>query len=195
MGPIQTQKQIEAFKLTADRLQNFLDTNQEIFGDPDSSPYGFIIFCSFLVVAAYAPSRKFFPNTLVARDEADTETFKQIVIKSIIDSLLDLHNRNLSLTEEENINQASEIETQVVDLLNKRYAQYYECFQWDVAKLATDQTNPYASLSDSFLSDVLGMQKTSNVNHMKTSLSLGLFLSTTISGLMNFFGSPEGAAH
>jgi hypothetical protein len=192
MGPIQTQKQIEAFQLTADRLQNFLDTNQEIFGDLNSSPYGFIMFCSFLVVATYAPSRKFFPNTLVERDEADTEVFKQIVIRSIIESLLGLHDKALSLSEEEKKEQATEIQKQVVDLLGQRYGQYYECFQRDVAKLANDLTDPYAELSNSFLRDVLGVEEASREKRIKSTLSLGLFLSTTISGLMNFFGGPEG---
>jgi hypothetical protein len=193
MQPTPTQKQIEAFELTTERFQSFLDTNQEIFSEINSSPYGFIIFCSFLVTAAYAPSRIFFPNTLVERDEADTETFRQIVAQSIINSLLGRHDKALNLSEEEKNRQASEIERQVADLLRQQYSRYYGCFQRDVSRLAEDQTNPYAELSESFLSDVLGLENTSEVRLLKIKLSLGLFLSTTISGLMRFFGGPESA--
>jgi hypothetical protein len=186
-----TQKQIEAFELTTGRFQSFLDTNQEIFGEINSSPYGFIIFCSFLVTAAYAPSRIFFPNALVERDEADTEAFRQIVARSMIDSLLGRHDKALKLSEEEKNRQASEIERQVVDLLRQQYTRYYGCFQRDVSKLAEDQTNPYSELSESFLNDVLGLENTSEAHLLKAKLSLGLFLSTTVSGLMNFFGGQE----
>jgi len=186
-----TQKQIEAFELTTERFQSFLNTNQEIFSEINSSPYGFIIFCSFLVTAAYAPSRIFFPNAQVERDEADTEAFRQIVAQSIINSLSGRHDKTLNLSEEEKNRQASEIERQVVYLLRQQYTRYYGCFQRDVSKLAEDQTNPYAELSESFLSDVLGLENTSEVYLLKAKLSLGLFLSTTISGLMNFFGGQE----
>jgi hypothetical protein len=186
-----TQKQIEAFELTTGRFQSFLDTNQEIFGEINSSPYGFIIFCSFLVTAAYAPSRLFFPNASVQRDEADTEGFRQIVERSIVDSLLGRHDKVLKLSEEEKKMQASEVERQVADLLRQQYTRYYGCFQRDISKLAEDQTNPYTELSESFLGDVFGLENASEAHLLKAKLSLGLFLSTTVSGLMNFFGGQE----
>jgi hypothetical protein len=191
MGSTPTQKQIEAFELTTERLQTFIGANQQILGEVNSSPYGFIIFCSFLVIAAYAPPRLYFPNTLVERNETDTEVFRQIVIRSIIESLLNRHEKALNLRGEEKKKHAVEIEGQVVDLLGKQYTRYYGCLQRDVSKLSGDQGSPYPELSESFLSDVLGLENTSESPLMKFKASLGLFLSTTISGLMGFFEKPE----
>jgi hypothetical protein len=192
MRSTSTQNQIEAFKLTADRLQNFLNADHEILGEIETSPYGFIIFCSFLVTAAYAPSKKFFPDTLVDRDEADTEAFRQIVVRSLMDSLLGLHERALNLSETEKNEQFIEIERQVVDLLEQQYTRYYGFFCRDVSRLAENRTNPYAELSESFLVDILGLQGTSESRLVKFKANLGLLLSTTISGLMSFFAKPEG---
>ena len=70
MSSVVTTKLIEALKLTTDRINDFLETNREIFGELNPSPYGFMAFCSFLVIASYAPAEEYFPDTLVKRKEA-----------------------------------------------------------------------------------------------------------------------------
>ena len=194
-----TTKLIEALKLTADRLNDFLESNREIFGEFNSSPYGFMAFCSFLVVASYAPAKEYFPNSVVKRDEADAEDFKQMVIQSMTQSLLARHTEALAMIEDEEKKKqhAQATMEQVKNLLNDRYSSYFNLFRQDVEKLAEDPTNPYTNLSAAFLGDVLGRDPAPEKGEAELSLgsiSLGLCLSTTISGLMAFFDrdQPEG---
>jgi hypothetical protein len=194
-----TTKLIEALKRTTDRLNDFVESNREIFGELDPSPYGFLAFCSFLVIASYAPAKEYFPNSVVKRDEADAEDFKQMVIQSMTQSLLARHSEALSMieTEEKKKQQAQATMEQIRNLLNERYSSYFNWFRQDVEKLADDPTNAYANLSAAFMTDVLGREPASEKDEAESSpgsISLGLCLSTTISGLMAFFDEdqPEG---
>ncbi len=196
MSSFATTKLIEALKLTTTRLNDFFESNGEIFGDLNPSPYGFMIFCSFLVIAGYAPAKRYFPNSVVEREEADTEEFKQIVIQSMTQSLMERHSGALALieTEEEKDRQVQRTKQQVTSLLDERYSRYFECFQRDVEKLAEDRTNVYANLSAAFMADVLGKEEKANTGQsglVLPNLSFGLCLSTTVSGLMTFFDGSE----
>ncbi len=189
-----TTKLIEALKLTTDRLNNFLESNREIFGELDPSPYGFLAFSSFLVIASYAPAKEFFPNSVVKRDASDTEDFKQMVIQSMTQSLLARHSEAMAMIEGEEgkKRQAQSTMEQVKNLLNERYSGYFNYFKQDVEKLADDPTNPYANLSAAFITDVLGREPASDQPELSPgSISLGLCLSTTISGLMAFFDKDQ----
>ncbi len=196
MPSLATNKLIEALQLTTNRLNDFFDSNSGIFGDLNPSPYGFMIFCSFLAVASYAPAKEYFPNSLVERKESDTEEFKEIVIQSMTQSLMERHSEALKLIEgkEEKIEQAQRTRKQLTALLNERYSRYFECFQRDIEKLAEDKTNPYANLSAAFMMDVLGKEESWNAGQSGLALSylsFGLCLSTTVSGLMAFFDGSE----
>jgi hypothetical protein len=189
-----TVKMVEALKLATDRINDFLESNREYFGRLNPSPYGFMAFCSFLALACYAPAREFFPNTLVNREETETEEFKQAVIQSMSQSLVDRHSGVIALmaSEAEKEEHAGKIRQQVATLLGARYSEYFEYFQKDVERLASDQTNLYSNLSAAFMRDVLGKEgKSGGTGPALDNLAFGLCLSTTISGLMAFFDGPE----
>ncbi|MHC1728738.1 MAG: hypothetical protein AB9866_22510 [Syntrophobacteraceae bacterium] len=191
-----TDKLVAALKLTADRLNDFLVSNRDIFGDLNPSPYGFMTFCSFLVVASYAPGKKRFPNTVIERKETDTEEFKKTVLQTVTQSLLARHAGALDLieNEEEREEQAQKTGRQIAALFDQKYTEYFRLFQKDVERLAEDQKNVYANLSAAFMSDVIGEDEapdTSQTIPPPGNIALGLCLSTTVSGLMSFFDDGE----
>lgn len=191
-----TDKLIEALQLTTNRIDAFLENNREFFCDVDPSPYGFLTFCSFLVTASYAPPRKYFPNTVVHRDEAGTEEFKSIVVQSMTQSLLQRHAEALKLmaSDAERDEHAQKTGQQVSGLMEEKYSEYFALLKQDIERLAEVQANVYADLSAAFLRDVLGRQageQSDRAAPARDRLSLGLCLSTTISGLMAFFGTTH----
>ncbi len=190
-----TDKLIEALKLTADRLNDFLLSNREIFGELDPSPYGFMTFCSFLVVASYAPGKERFPDTVIERQEADTEEFRKTVIDTMTQSLLARHAGALDLIEdeEERKEQAKKTGMRVAELLDQKYEEYFGFFREDVERLAEEQANIYANLSAAFMTDVIGRDENAPAPE---NVALGLCLSTTVSGLMSFYdgGETEGGS-
>ncbi|MCE5335439.1 MAG: hypothetical protein LLG06_12720 [Desulfobacteraceae bacterium] len=199
MASAATDRLIEALKLTTDRINNFLETNRQYFGDTEPSPYGFMTFCSFLVTASYAPPRKYFPNTVVNREERDTEEFKGMVVQSMTQSLLNRHAEaiNLMKSEAEKQEHVQRTKQQVAGLVEETHAEYFELFKKDVERLAEDPTNVYAEMSGAFMRDVMGKESApaaDGVSPSPDSLSLGLCLSTTISGLMAFYDNPPNDA-
>ncbi|MDR3569042.1 MAG: hypothetical protein P4L43_13520 [Syntrophobacteraceae bacterium] len=187
-----TAKLINAMKRTTDRIDDFLATNPTIFGEVDPSPYSYMTFCSFLVVASYAPGKEHFPNTSVDRQESDTEEFKNIIIETIAYSVLQRHAGAIELmrSEAEKDEHAARTKQQVETFVNGKYIEYFTYFQMDVEELAEGRSL-YRELSTAFIRDVLAGKESDSPQEGPTAdnVSLGLCLSTTISGLLSFFES------
>jgi hypothetical protein len=147
-------------------------------------------FCSFLVVASYAPRKEHFPNTLVDRQESDTEEFKKTIIETITYSVLQRHAdaTKLMQSETEKDEHAAKTQQQVETFVNEKYAQYFTYFQLDIEELAEGKSL-YKNLSTAFIRDVLGKKESDLPAGGPTAdnVSFGLCLSTTISGLLSFF--------
>lgn len=185
-----TAKLINAMKRTTDRINDFLETNRTIFGEIDPSPYSYMTFCSFLVVASYSPGKEHFPNTSVDRQESDTEKFKNIIIETITDSVLRRHADAIELmrSEAEKYEHAAKARQQVETFVNVKYTEYFTYFQLDIEELAEGKSL-YKNLSTAFMKDVLA-EKESDLplgGPTAHNVSFGLCLSTTISGLLSFF--------
>ena len=187
-----TNKLINALKRTTDRINDFLETNMAIFGEVDPSPYSYMAFCSFLVVASYAPGKEHFPDTLVDRQESDTEEFKKTIIETITHSVLQRHADAIALkrSETEKDEHAVKAQQQVETFVNETYTQYFTYFQLDIEELAEGKSL-YKNLSTAFIKDVLGKKESDLPAGATTAdnVSFGLCLSTTISGLLSFFES------
>ncbi|MDR3556139.1 MAG: hypothetical protein P4L55_15395 [Syntrophobacteraceae bacterium] len=187
-----TDKLINALKRTTDRIDDFLETNRTIFGEVDPSPYSYMTFCSFLVVASYAPGKEHFPNTSVDRQENDTEEFKKTIIETITYSVLQRHADAIKLmrSETEKDEHAARAQQQVETFVNEKYTEYFTYFQLDIEELA-DRKSLYENLSTAFMRDVLAKKESGLPVGGPTAgnVSFGLCLSTTISGLLSFFES------
>ena len=133
-----TAKLIDAMKRTTERIDDFFETNRAIFGDIDPSPYSYMTFCSFLVVASYSPGKEHFPNTSVDRQESDTENFKNIIIQAITDSVLRRHADAIELmrSEAEKEDNAATVRQQVETFVDGKYTEYLTYFQLEIESLA-----------------------------------------------------------
>lgn len=187
-----TVKLINALKRTTDRIDDFLETNRTIFGEVTPSPYSYMTFCSFLVVASYAPGKEHFPNTSVDRQESDTEEFKKTIIETITHSVMQRHADAIKLmrSETEKDEHAARSQQRVATFVNEKYSEYFTYFQLDIEELA-DGKGLYKNLSTAFIRDVLARKEADLPVGGPTAdnVSFGLCLSTTISGLLSFFES------
>ena len=185
-----TAKLIDALKRTTDRIDDFLETNRAIFGEIDPSPYGYLTFCSFLVVASYAPGKEYFPKTSVERDESDTEEFRKIIVQTLTHLVLQRHVGAIELmrSEAEKDEHAARTEQQVQAFVNEKYGEYFEHFRLDIEELAEGKSL-YRNLSRAFMRDVLARSEAdlSEGGPTVNNVSFGLCLSTTVSGLLSFF--------
>lgn len=185
-----TGKLIDALKRTTERIDDFLETNRAIFGGIEPSPYAYMTFCSFLVLASYAPGKEHFPNTSVERKESDAEEFKKMIVQAITHSVLQRHASAVELmrSEAEKDDHVARTERQVETFVNEKYVEYFRYFRLDIEQLA-DGKSLYKNLSTAFMRDVLAKAESDlpvdgfTVN----SVSFGLCLSTTVSGLLSFF--------
>lgn len=184
-----TAKLINALKRTTDRIDDFLETNRAIFGEIDPAPFAYMTFCSFLVVASYAPGKEHFPDTSVEREESDTEEFKRIIVQAITHSVLQRHAGAIELmrSEAEKDEHAARTEQQVRTFVSEKYAEYFGYFRLDVEQLA-DGKSLYKNLATAFMRDVLAAESDpSESGPAINNVSFGLCLSTTVSGLLAFF--------
>ncbi len=185
-----TAKLIDALKRTTERIDDFLETNRTIFGEIEPSPYAYMTFCSFLVVASYAPGKENFPNTSVEREESDTEEFKKMIVHAITHSVLQRHASAVELmrSEAEKDEHVAGTEQQIETFVNEKYAEYFRYFRLDIEQLA-DGKSLYKNLSTAFMRDVLAREGSDlPVDGLAVdSVSFGLCLSTTVSGLLSFF--------
>ncbi len=189
-----TAKLIDAMKRTTERIDDFFETNREIFGEIDPSPYSYMTFCSFLVVASYCPGKEHFPNTSVDREQSDTEEFKNIIIQAITDSVLRRHADAIELmrSEAEKKDHAATARQQVGTFVGGKYTEYFTYFQLDIEELAEGKSL-YKNLSSAFMRDVLARKESGLPLGQPTAdnVSFGLCLSTTISGLLSFFEKTD----
>ncbi|MGC8494820.1 MAG: hypothetical protein ACP5SH_24110 [Syntrophobacteraceae bacterium] len=189
-----TAKLIDAMKRTTERIDDFFETNRAIFGDIDPSPYSYMTFSSFLVVASYSPGKEHFPNTSVDRKESDTEEFKNIIIQAITDSVLRRHADAIELmpTEAEKEHHAATARKQVETFVGEKYTEYFTYFRLDIEELAEGK-GLYKNLSSAFMADVLARKESDPPLDQPTAdnVSFGLCLSTTISGLLSFFEKTD----
>ncbi len=185
-----TAKLINALQRTIGRIDDFLETNRKIFGEIEPSPYGYMTFCSFLVVASYAPGKEHFPNTSVEREERDTEEFKKIIVQTITHSVLQRHAGAVELmrSDAEKDEHAARTEQQIETFVNEKYTEYFGYFRLDVERLA-DGKSLYENLSTAFMRDILGKAEPDLPADGQSvhNVSFGLCLSTTVSGLLSFF--------
>ena len=189
-----TAKLIDAMKRTTERIDDFFETNRAIFGDIDPSPYSYMTFCSFLVVASYSPGKEHFPNTSVDRPESETEKFKNIIIQAITDSVLLRHAEAIELmrSEAEKEDHAATARQQVETFVHGKYSEYFTYFQLDIEALAEGKSL-YKNLSTAFMRDVLARKESDPPlgQPAADNVSFGLCLSTTISGLLSFFEKTD----